>query len=73
VPIYYCNLEILRFWEISRNRLVGDEPPPGDSSVMCCFGVLGKEPLGGTLSAARRCLGFTLIFGFADEAPSGAG
>jgi len=73
VPIYCCNLEILRFWEISRNCLAGDEPPPGNSYVMCCFGVLGREPPGGTLPAARWRLGFTLIFGFADEAPGGAG
>jgi len=40
---------------------------------LCCFGVLGKEPPGGTLPAARRRLGFTLVSGFADEAPGGTG
>jgi len=33
-------LEFLCFWKISRNRLAGDESPPGGLSVYVSFGVL---------------------------------
>jgi len=42
------------FLEISRNRLAGDKPPPGDSCNFMCSGFLEEEPPGGTLLAARR-------------------
>ena len=56
-------LEFLRFYKFSRNRLAGDEPPPGDSSIMHYFGVLEREPPGGTLPAARRRLGLFQFLG----------
>jgi len=49
-------LEFMRFWKISRNRLAGDESLPGGSSVYAGFAVLRREPPGGTLPAARRCM-----------------
>jgi len=33
-------LEFLRFWKFSRNRLAGDESPPGGSFVYASFGIL---------------------------------
>jgi len=56
-------LEFLRFWKFSRNRLAGDEPPPGDSSVLHYFGVMEREPPSGTLPAARRRLGLFQFLG----------
>ena len=52
------------FWEISRNRLAGDEPPPSDSSILSWFWGSGKELPGGTLSAIRRRVGFLSVSGF---------
>jgi len=39
---------------------------------LCCFGVLGREPPGGTLPAARRRLGVDTSFWIWDEGPGGA-
>jgi len=35
-------LEFLCFWKFSRNRLVGDESPPGGSSVYSSLGGSGR-------------------------------
>jgi len=56
-------LEFLRFWKFSRNRLAGDESPPGGSSVYSSLGVLGGELPGGTFPAARRRLELHWISG----------
>jgi len=46
---------IVVFMEFSRNRLAGDEPPPGDSSFYGHFGVPEMElPSGTSLPAKRR-------------------
>jgi len=45
---------IFVFLKFSRNRLAGDEPPPGDSSFYGHFGVLEMEPPGSTSLPARR-------------------
>jgi len=74
------NLGILRFWEIPRNHLTGDEPPPGAHLFYTILGVLEREPPGGTLPAARRRLGLFQFLGLwmkrlagLVESPGGAG
>jgi len=64
--------EILRFWKFSKNRLTGDESPPGDTFVLTGFVVLGKGPLGGTLPAARRCREKSRKWLGLDEMPGGS-
>jgi len=63
--------EILRFWKFSRNRLAGDESPPGDTSFLTGFVVLGKGPPGGTFPAARRCIEKSLKWLGLDAVPGG--
>jgi len=45
---------ILNFWNFSRNRLAGDESPPGDTSFCLGFEVHAEGLPGGTPPAARR-------------------
>jgi len=64
-------VKFCHFWKFSRNRLAGDESPSGDTSVLIGFGVLGKEPPGGTFPVARRRIDKSLNFLGLDEAPGG--
>jgi len=58
------NHEFLRFWKISRNRLAGDEPQLGDSSVLSWFWGFGRGTAWRHTPAARRCVGFLSISEF---------
>jgi len=51
---------------------VGDEPPPGDTSVSDWFWVLGEELPSGTFPAARRHIENQPIFLGLDEALGGS-
>ena len=55
--VHYFRVVIgfLDFWKISRNRLAGDEPPPGDASGFILFWGSG---------AARRCMELLPVSGF---------
>jgi len=52
----------MRFWNFSRNCLVGDESPPGDTSFCSGFRVPAEGQPGGTPPAARRRKGIYLEF-----------
>jgi len=57
------------FWKFSRNRLVDDELPPGDSSVLCDFlGSYEELPSGQALCRKETQAGQPSFLGF-DELP----
>jgi len=47
------NCVITSFWNFSKNRLMGDELSPDDSSLFTWFWVPVEEPPGGMTLAAR--------------------
>jgi len=65
--------EFLRFWKFSRNRLAGDESPPGGSSIYASFGGSGRGTAWRHIPGRQATLGVTLNFWVVDEAPGGAG
>ena len=67
--VFCCSRWFSGFLEFSRNRLVGDESPPDDTSILCYFWVLEEEPPGGISLAARRHMAATQILGFWVELP----
>jgi len=67
--VYY--FWILCFWKIPKNRLAGDELPPGDAYACVCFFGFRVEPPNSTNWTVRRCLLFNPILGFLDEGPDG--
>jgi len=71
MSIYCCVLEFLRFWKFSRNRLAGDESPPGDSSVYVSFGDSRRGTAWRHIPGRQATLGVTLNFWVSDEAPGG--
>jgi len=54
MSLFWLFCVILCFWNFSRNRLAGDESPPGNTSFCSGFGVPVEGLPGDTPLAARQ-------------------